>query len=69
MKNKKLYLVFIIAIIVDFAIFGYLIYNNYQFQQQIANLKNDILKIESNISLQNLQMKEVNEKVSNIIEK
>ena len=63
-KDKKLYSIFMVAII---TILGYLIYSNYQLQQKVSNLEKDIPKIEDRLSQQNIQFEDVNEKVSNMI--
>ena len=68
-KDKKLYSIFIIAILIDFTILSYLMYSNYQLQQKVSNLEKDIPKIEDRLSQQNIQFEDVNEKVSNMIEK
>ena len=65
-KDKKLYSIFMVAII---TILGYLIYSNYQLQQKVSNLEKDIPKIEDRLSQQNIQFEDVNEKVSDMIEK
>lgn len=67
MKDKRLYSIIIIAIIVDFTILGCLIYSNYQLQQKVSNLEKDIPKIEESLSSQNIQVEDVTEKVSNIM--
>ncbi len=68
-KDKKLYSIFIIAILIDFTILSYLMYSNYQLQQKVSNLEKDIPKIEDRLSQQNIQFEDVNEKVSDMIEK
>lgn len=53
-KNKKIYIVFIIAIIIDFLIFGYLIYSNIRLNKRVNDLQ---YKIESRFPLYDTDIK------------
>ena len=62
-KNKKIYIVFIIAIIIDFLIFGYLIYSNIRLNKKINDLQ---YKIESTFPLYDTGIKNLAEDIEKI---
>lgn len=68
MKDEKTYKIIIfIAIIVDFVIFGSLLYNNKNLKNEVNALNREVLKLENRLEEQGSQLYEVNTKISNYI--
>jgi len=62
-KNKKIYIVIIIAIIIDFSVFGYLIYSNISLNKRVNDLQ---YKIESRFPLYDTDIKNLVEDIKKI---
>ena len=68
MKDEKTYKIIIFfAIIVDFVIFGSLLYSNKNLKNEVNALNREVLKLENRLEEQGSQLYEVNTKISNYI--
>lgn len=67
MKEEKKYIIIFIAIIVDFVIFGSLLYYNRNLKNKVDALNRKILNFENRLEEQGAQLYEVNTKISNYI--
>ena len=63
MKNKKLFVIFSIALIIDLFIFGYLIYSNIQLNKKVDDLQ---YRIESKFPIYDTNIKNINEDIGKI---
>lgn len=63
MKNKKLYVIFSIALIIDLLIFGYLIYSNIQLNKKVDDLQ---YRIESKFPIYDTNIKNINDDIGKI---